>query len=120
MRQIVSLARLASANRRPAVLMGDFNMTARHAVLRPAAPAGAAGRVPGGRAGAGGHPAAAHGALAQSPAHPAAGPRVPGLLPLARVDYIWHTADLVALEAWVGADAGSDHLPVLARLAPVR
>jgi vancomycin resistance protein VanJ len=39
---------------------------------------------------------------------------------VARVDYIWHTPDLVALEAWVGADAGSDHLPVLARLAPVR
>lgn len=39
------------------------------------------------------------------------------LLPLARIDYIWHTAHFRALEAWVGPDAGSDHLPVLARLA---
>jgi endonuclease/exonuclease/phosphatase (EEP) superfamily protein YafD len=36
--------------------------------------------------------------------------------PLLRVDYIWHTADLAAEEAWVGEDAGSDHLPVLARM----
>lgn len=38
------------------------------------------------------------------------------LIPLVRVDYIWHTADVRALEAWLGPDAGSDHLPVLARL----
>ena len=39
------------------------------------------------------------------------------LLPMLRVDYIWHTASLRALQAWVGADAGSDHLPVLAKFA---
>jgi len=39
------------------------------------------------------------------------------LLPLVRVDYIWHTSDIQALGAWLGDDAGSDHLPVLARLA---
>ena len=39
------------------------------------------------------------------------------LYPFLRVDYIWHTPDLRCLKAWVGDDAGSDHLPVLAQLA---
>lgn len=39
------------------------------------------------------------------------------LVPLVRVDYIWYTKALTALGAWLGEDAGSDHLPVLARLA---
>jgi endonuclease/exonuclease/phosphatase (EEP) superfamily protein YafD len=39
------------------------------------------------------------------------------LLPMLRVDYIWHTESLRALQAWVGADAGSDHLPVLAKFS---
>jgi vancomycin resistance protein VanJ len=34
-----------------------------------------------------------------------------------RYDYIWHTAELQALDASVGSDGGSDHLPVVARLA---
>lgn len=38
-------------------------------------------------------------------------------LPAERLDYIWHTPELTALEAWVGPDGGSDHLPVAARLA---
>jgi endonuclease/exonuclease/phosphatase family metal-dependent hydrolase len=39
------------------------------------------------------------------------------MLPFLRVDYIWHTDPLTTIAAWVGGDAGSDHLPVLARLA---
>ncbi len=39
------------------------------------------------------------------------------LVPVLRVDYIWHTTELNSLEAWVGKDTGSDHLPVMARLA---
>ncbi len=35
---------------------------------------------------------------------------------LVRSDYIWHTADLSTVAAWVGPEAGSDHLPVLADL----
>jgi vancomycin resistance protein VanJ len=116
-RQIVSLARLASANP-PAVLMGDFNMTARHAVhallrrrgLRDAFDAAGRGR--------GATLPLRVGHSSRLRIRP--GPGWPTLFPVARVDYIWHTPDLVALEAWVGADAGSDHLPVLARLAPVR
>jgi endonuclease/exonuclease/phosphatase family metal-dependent hydrolase len=37
--------------------------------------------------------------------------------PMLRVDYIWYTSSLSALDAWIGTDAGSDHLPVLAKVA---
>jgi endonuclease/exonuclease/phosphatase (EEP) superfamily protein YafD len=33
-----------------------------------------------------------------------------------RVDYIWHTRELRAIDAWVNHGAGSDHRPVFARL----
>lgn len=38
-------------------------------------------------------------------------------IPLVRIDYIWHTPHFRTIRAWVGGDAGSDHLPVLAELA---
>ena len=38
-------------------------------------------------------------------------------VPLLRIDYIFHSADLAALRAWVGPDGGSDHLPIVADLA---
>jgi endonuclease/exonuclease/phosphatase family metal-dependent hydrolase len=38
------------------------------------------------------------------------------LVPLARVDYIWFTDRIKVEKCWVGDDAGSDHLPVLAAL----
>jgi endonuclease/exonuclease/phosphatase (EEP) superfamily protein YafD len=38
------------------------------------------------------------------------------MLPMLRVDYIWYTQSLAALEAWIGIDAGSDHLPVAAKM----
>lgn len=38
-------------------------------------------------------------------------------LPVARIDYVFHSRDLVTLEAAVGPDSGSDHLPVVADLA---
>jgi len=38
-------------------------------------------------------------------------------LPLLRIDYIFHSPELVALRAAVGADGGSDHLPLVADLA---
>ena len=43
-----------------------------------------------------------------------AGLRLP--FPLVRIDYIWHTPELVARSAWVGGYGGSDHLPILAEL----
>lgn len=36
--------------------------------------------------------------------------------PIQRIDYVWHTAGLVALEADIGQPTGSDHLPVWAEL----
>jgi vancomycin resistance protein VanJ len=41
------------------------------------------------------------------------------LPPLLRVDYVWHTAHFRTLASWIGGNAGSDHLPVLAELARV-
>jgi endonuclease/exonuclease/phosphatase (EEP) superfamily protein YafD len=37
--------------------------------------------------------------------------------PLLRIDYVWVSAQWRVSDAWVGDSAGSDHLPVLARLA---
>jgi endonuclease/exonuclease/phosphatase (EEP) superfamily protein YafD len=36
---------------------------------------------------------------------------------LVRIDYVFHSPELVALHAHVGPDGGSDHLPVVAELA---
>jgi endonuclease/exonuclease/phosphatase (EEP) superfamily protein YafD len=38
-------------------------------------------------------------------------------VPLLRIDYVFHSAELVALRARVGPDGGSDHLPVVADLS---
>lgn len=37
--------------------------------------------------------------------------------PLFRLDYVWHTPDIRSVATWVGGDTGSDHLPVISRLA---
>ena len=39
------------------------------------------------------------------------------MLPMLRVDYIWYTQSIRVLEAWIGPDGGSDHLPVMAKIA---
>lgn len=36
--------------------------------------------------------------------------------PVQRVDYIWHSDDFVAFDAFVGKAGGSDHLPIVAKL----
>jgi endonuclease/exonuclease/phosphatase family metal-dependent hydrolase len=41
------------------------------------------------------------------------------LPPLLRVDYVWHTPHFRAIASWIGGNAGSDHLPVLAELVRV-
>ncbi len=40
--------------------------------------------------------------------------------PVIRIDYILTTPDMQPVETWVGEDGGSDHLPVLARIAWIR
>jgi endonuclease/exonuclease/phosphatase family metal-dependent hydrolase len=109
--QIRDIARVA-VEATPAIILGDFNMTVRNPSY--------------------------HWMTGQhlTDAYLAAGPRagktfplrvgrsrrvnrdlswVP-LRPIARVDYIWHTAGISSQAAWLGEDVGSDHLPVLARL----
>jgi endonuclease/exonuclease/phosphatase family metal-dependent hydrolase len=39
------------------------------------------------------------------------------LIPSLRVDYIWCSPGVTPLDAWVAGDAGSDHLPLLGRVA---
>jgi vancomycin resistance protein VanJ len=102
-----------AAGSAPAVLVGDFNMTPRHAAyafFRRVGLRDAFGDVGCGR-----------GATLPARLGPSRWlrrpPGWPRLVPVVRVDYIWHTRELRAEAAWVGADAGSDHLPVLARLA---
>lgn len=86
----------------PTVLLGDFNMRDTHGMYAELVGAGlidafrAVGRQ--------GH---------TFPLRRGAFP----LRPILRLDYIWHTAHLRALDARIGADAGSDHLPVLAELS---
>jgi vancomycin resistance protein VanJ len=41
------------------------------------------------------------------------------LPPLLCVDYIWHTSHFRTMSSWIGGNAGSDHLPVLATLERV-
>ena len=36
--------------------------------------------------------------------------------PVQRIDYVWHSEAFKALQAFVGADGGSDHLPIVAKL----
>ncbi len=41
------------------------------------------------------------------------------LPPVLRVDYLWCSPGVLPLEAWVGEDAGSDHLPLLGRVSVI-
>ena len=110
--QLDALADLAIEHA-PSVLLGDFNMTRRnprHARFMAAGLADAFAMAGTGRGWTLpvrlGHAARFNHRLQGLP-----------LRPVARVDYIWYTPPLHAEAAWVGPDAGSDHLPVLARLA---
>jgi len=110
--QLDALADLAIEHA-PSVLLGDFNMTRRNRSHARFMAAGLADAFAVAGTGRGwtlpvrlGHATRFNHRLQGLP-----------LRPVARVDYIWYTAPLHAEAAWVGPDAGSDHLPVLARLA---
>jgi vancomycin resistance protein VanJ len=99
--QLYELIRMATHGG-PVLMMGDFNMTTRsifYTTLRRMGLIDAfevAGQGPGFTL-------------------PLRWKNIP-LLPMARVDYIWHTSHLVPLKSWIGENTGSDHLPVLAQL----
>jgi endonuclease/exonuclease/phosphatase family metal-dependent hydrolase len=113
--QIEMLTRIALACA-PAILMGDFNMAEWQIVYNQVKTAGLLDAFRGAGIGRG----------STLPVRLGPWRRLQGvnrslrwlpLYPLMRVDYIWHTLGLQAQEVWVGEDGGSDHLPVLARLA---
>ena len=96
----------------PGVLLGDLNMTPRHPLYARFVAAGLVDAFAVAGSGRGwtlprrlGHASRFKHRLHGLP-----------LRPVARVDYIWYTQGLCAEAAWLGADGGSDHLPVLARL----
>ena len=113
--QIANIAAMA-ANGAPAILLTDFNRVGWQAAVRQLRASGLIDAF--GTAGRGlgftlptrvshlayrGHP------LGELP-----------LPPLLRVDYVWHTAHFRAIDSWIGRNAGSDHLPVLAELVRVK
>lgn len=109
--QIEQLIAIASSSA-PAVLLGDFNLTPRNPAYARLLASGLIDAFL--TAGAG-----------RGSTFPLRTGRTRwGALPLswvplpsfARIDYIWHTPDLVTQSAWVGRRGGSDHRPVLARL----
>ncbi len=109
--QLETLAALALEHA-PSVLLGDFNMTARNPAYARFIAAGLEDAFAAAGSGRGwtlprriGHAARYKHGLHGLP-----------LRPVTRVDYIWCTPEVHAESAWVGGDAGSDHLPVLARL----
>ena len=110
--QIQALSALALEHA-PSVLLGDFNMTPRNPIYVQLVEAGLVDSFAVAGSGRGwtlprrlGHASRVNHGLAGLP-----------LRPVARVDYIWHTRELRTEAAWLGSDAGSDHLPVVARLA---
>lgn len=115
-RQVMKLADLAMRSA-PAVLMGDFNMHVTNPVYRKLEKRGLVD-------------AFAESGEGRQHTFPArlgnAKPRLGGrhvrfrVPPMLRLDYIWHTPDIRSVATWVGADVGSDHLPVVSRLAVPR
>ncbi len=97
----------------PTVLLGDLNLTDRHRVHRRLRAAGLidAFAVAGRGRGATLPTYVARWAQVSNPLG-----RLP-LIPVLRVDYIWHTPHFRTIAAWRGEHAGSDHLPVFTRLA---
>lgn len=110
--QLESLGSLALEHS-PGVLMGDFNMTPRNPAYARYV---AAGLVDVFAAAGAGRGLTLPRRVGQTARFRHGLHRVP-LRPVARVDYIWCTPGVQAQAAWVGDDAGSDHLPVLAQLA---
>ncbi|MFL7791246.1 MAG: endonuclease/exonuclease/phosphatase family protein [Anaerolineae bacterium] len=98
--EITSLAQMSKAGG-PSILMGDFNMVDQSDNYHILADAGLKDAFR----------AAGWGFGATWPAR-----RMEPLQPVVRLDYIWYSPHIQAVRAWVGPEAGSDHLPVFAEL----
>ncbi|HLH73047.1 MAG TPA: endonuclease/exonuclease/phosphatase family protein, partial [Chloroflexota bacterium] len=100
--QFGELLRIAVTDE-PTLLLGDFNMLDWHAYHARLVAAGFVDSFREAGQGAGF-------------TYPRRYGRLP-LVPVLRIDYVWHSPHLRAVSARVGADAGSDHLPVIVDLA---
>lgn len=116
-RHVVQLGqRLHDAS--PAIMLGDFNMTPRHAAHARFQRLGLHDAF-----GEAGESRGATFPVRLGPVHRLGAIGQPGqaisrlpLIPVVRYDYIWHTREFETESAWIGPDAGSDHLPVMAHL----
>ncbi|HUX85359.1 MAG TPA: endonuclease/exonuclease/phosphatase family protein [Chloroflexota bacterium] len=100
--QFAELMRIAVTDA-PTVLLGDFNMVDSHAHHHRLVAAGFIDAFRAVGQGAGFTYPRRHGRVR--------------LVPVLRIDYVWHSSHLRSLWARVGVDAGSDHLPVIVDLA---
>jgi vancomycin resistance protein VanJ len=111
-RQLLRLADLAM-EASPAVLLGDFNMRPDNAIYTRLRERGLVDAFE----------ESGEGSDRTFPVRVAKAKPVRGRQvrvktpPLFRLDYIWHTPDIRSVATWVGTDNGSDHLPVMSRLA---
>lgn len=112
--QIARIAAVATGGQ-PAVLLTDFNRVGWQAAYRQLRGAGLIDAF--GAAGRGlGFTLPTRVSHLAYRGHPLGEVSLP---PLLRVDYVWHTAHFRTLQSWIGGNAGSDHLPVLAELVRV-
>lgn len=113
MRHLLRLGRLAQ-QAAPAVLLGDFNMGPRHPGYARFERLGLVDAYA--EAGSGrGLTFPVRMRVKALASDPERAPIVP-TPPVKRFDYIWHTRELAAEDAWIGPDTGSDHATVMARL----
>lgn len=110
-RQILRLGEITT-DRATAVLVGDFNMTPRHPGYARLAKLGLIDAFATKGEGSGNTFPTRVGSVRASSSR-VARQRVP---PVVRFDYIFCTPNLKVEAAWVGADTGSDHAPVVARV----
>lgn len=111
--QLNALRRLVAGRQGPLLLLGDFNITRQHDVYTEIESAGLQDVFHIAGSGFGFTIPARLQALRVVSDRLAA----VRIVPVARIDYIWASEHWLPLDAWVAADAGSDHLPVMARLA---
>lgn len=97
---------------RPAIVMGDFNMTMRNPLYERLRSSGLIDAFTSSGRGRGSTFPVRPGKM-RSLNHRMHWLPLPAFT---RLDYIWHTTELTTLESWVGPNAGSDHLPLLATL----
>ena len=105
--EVRRLTEIVDSVRGPLLVTGDFNMTEYSADYHAM------------RARLGDAFRAAGRGLGLTFPRPRSYPReLPAPWPVVRLDYVWHSEELRPLDAHVGSSGGSDHRPVIVRVAP--